>query len=76
MLPYTGVAVGLDYQCNPGVACDRAGHLKITVDPKKIPAGVTEGKVVLQALGTNQQRVITVKLNHVVRLDAQGVTSN
>ena len=76
VLPYTGVAVGLDYQCNPGVACDRAGHLKITVDPTKIPAGVTEGKVVLQALGTNQQRVITVKLNHVVRLDAQGVTSN
>jgi hypothetical protein len=76
VLPYTGVAVGLDYECNPGVDCDRAGHLEITVDPSELPAGVTEGKIVLQGLGTTQQEVITVRVNRVMRLGAPGITRN
>ena len=76
VLPYTGVAVGLDYECNPGADCDRAGHLEVTVDPSLLPAGVTEGQIVLQALGTTQQKVITVKVNRVMRLGAPGITSN
>ncbi len=76
VLPYTGVAVGLDYECNQGVDCDRAGHLEITVDPSQLPAGVTEGQIVLQALGTTQQQVVNVRVNRVMRLGAPGITSN
>lgn len=76
IVPYTGVAVGLDYECNPGVDCDRAGHLEVTVDPSLLPAGVTEGQIVLQALGTSQQQVITVRVDRVMRLGAPGITSN
>ena len=76
VLPYTGVAVGLDYECNPGAACDRAGHLEVTVDPNLLPAGVTEGQIVVQGLGTSQQHVITVRVNRVMRLGAPGITSN
>jgi hypothetical protein len=76
ILPYTGVAVGLDYACNPGAPCDRAGHMEITVDPEQLPAGVTEGQIVLQALGTTQMQVINVHVSRVMRLGAPGVTSN
>lgn len=76
VLPYTGVAVGLDYVCNPGADCDRAGHMEVTVDPTKLPAGVTEGEIIVQALGTSQQHVITVRVSRVMRLGAPGVTSN
>jgi hypothetical protein len=70
VVPYTGVAVGLDYECNPGVDCDRAGHMQIKIDPAELPKGVTEGQIVIQALGTDQQQVITVNANEVSRIHA------
>lgn len=76
VLPYTGVAVGLDYECNPGAACDRAGHIEVTVDPELMPPGVTEGRIVLQALGTDQQQVIKVDVDRTMRLGAPGGTGN
>jgi hypothetical protein len=67
VLPYTGVAIGLDYNCS-AVACDRAGHLQVTIDPSLLPSGVSEGQVLLQALGTTQYQVITVYLDDLTPL--------
>ena len=67
VLPYTGVAIGLDYNCS-GVACDRAGHLQVTIDPSLLPSGISEGQVLLQALGTTQYQVISVYLDDLTPL--------
>jgi hypothetical protein len=76
VLPYTGVAVGLDYQCNPGAACDRAGHMEVRIDPALLPPGVTEGQIVIQALGTSQRHVVKVQVHRVMLLGAPGIASN
>jgi hypothetical protein len=66
ILPYTGVAVGLDYECAEAVPCDRAGHLAIAVDPTLLPPDVTEGYIAIQALGTDQITLITVRVGDVL----------
>jgi hypothetical protein len=67
--PYTGVAVGLNLPCNPGVPCDRAGHIAITVDPKKAPPGATDLQLVIQGLGLPLNEIVTVHVNQVDSLD-------
>lgn len=63
ILPYTGVAVGLDMPCNVDSPCDRFGHFGFIVWPGDIPPGVDEFQIVVQALGTSQSRVVNVSLN-------------
>jgi len=62
VLPYTGVAVGLDKPCAEDVSCDRFGHIGFIVWPKDIPPGVDEFQIVVQALGTPEAKIITVDL--------------
>jgi hypothetical protein len=76
LMPYTGVAVGLDYECSPDVACDRAGHLALAVDPNLLPEGVTEAHVLIQALGTDQSQLVTVQFQRVDALNVSGVAGN
>jgi hypothetical protein len=62
LLPYTGVAVGLEMPCAADTSCDRFGHIGIIVDPNKVPPGETEFQVFVQALGSSQMHVINVSL--------------
>jgi hypothetical protein len=74
--PYTGVAVGTDLKCETASPCDRAGHLEVSVDPSKVPAGARSASITVQGLGTSQSLVINVQVSQVVRLGAPGITSN
>jgi hypothetical protein len=62
LLPYTGVAVGLEMPCDSDSPCDRFGHIGILVDPSKVPDGETGFQVFVQALGTSQVQIIDVSL--------------
>jgi hypothetical protein len=62
LLPYTGVAVGLEMPCAADTNCDRFGHIGIVVDPSKVPPGETEFQIFVQALGSSQMHVINVSL--------------
>jgi hypothetical protein len=68
--------VGIDYECSPDVACDRAGHLAIAVDPNRLPPGETEAHVLIQVLGTDQSQLITVQFQRVEALNVSGVAGN
>jgi hypothetical protein len=72
-LPYTGIAVGLDYECNADVPCDRQGHMEVTVDRNLVPPDVTEGQIVIEVLGTDMRQVVTVRLERTVPLGAREV---
>jgi hypothetical protein len=63
VLPYTGVAVGLDMPCDEASPCDRFGHFGFLVWPGDVPPGVDEFQIVVQALGSGQSKVINVNLN-------------
>ena len=63
VLPYTGVAVGLNMPCDEGSPCDRFGHIGFLVWPRDIPPGINEFQIVVQALGTGESRVIQVDLS-------------
>jgi hypothetical protein len=63
VLPYTGVAVGLDMPCADDSPCDRFGHIGFIVWPKDIPPGADGFQIVVQALGTDEGKVINVSLN-------------
>lgn len=76
LLPYTGVAVGSNLPCAPSAPCDRLGHMEISVDPLRAPAGLRNATVTLRALGTDQQVVINVEVSQVIRLGAPGITRN
>jgi hypothetical protein len=62
LLPYTGVAVGLEMPCADENHCDRFGHIGVIVDTTKVPPGETEFQVYIQALGTSQMHVLNVSL--------------
>jgi hypothetical protein len=62
LLPYTGVAVGLEMPCHADAPCDRFGHIGIIVDPSRVPPGETGFQVFVQALGTSQVQIIDVSL--------------
>ena len=62
VLPYTGVAVGLDMPCAEDSPCDRFGHIGFIVWPKDMPPGVDSFQIVVQALGHGQSKVINVNL--------------
>jgi hypothetical protein len=63
VLPYTGVAVGVDMPCDADTSCDRFGHMGFLVWPKDVPPGVDQFQVVVQALGSGESKVINVNLN-------------
>ena len=63
VLPYTGVAVGLDMPCSEDSHCDRFGHLGFLVWPQDVPPGINEFQIVVQSLGTGESKVIQVRLN-------------
>jgi hypothetical protein len=63
VLPYTGVAVGLDMPCAEDSPCDRFGHIGFIVWPKDIPPGIDEFQIVVQSLGTGESKVLHVNLN-------------
>jgi hypothetical protein len=71
--PYTGVAVGANLPCEPDAPCERKGKMELSVDTTKLPGGTTTGQIVVQALGTDQQRVINVTVTSVTRLGAPGI---
>jgi hypothetical protein len=68
LLPYTGVAVGLEMPCASETGCDRFGHLGIIVDPAQVPEGETEFQIYVQALGTSQLETIVVSLEPLAAL--------
>ena len=74
--PYTGVAVGLDMPCTPGAPCDRAGHIKITVDPKLAPPGTTSIPIVIQGLGLPMNQTVTLTVRQVDSLDNVALAGN
>ena len=74
--PYTGVAVGTDMKCESTSPCDRVGHMEVSIDATKIPAGARNATITVQGLGTSQSVVINVQVSQVVRLGAPGITSN
>ena len=76
LLPYTGVAVGSNLPCARGSPCDRVGHMEISVDPVRAPAGLRNATVTLRALGTQEVVVINVQVSQVIRLGAPGITRN
>jgi hypothetical protein len=63
VLPYTGVAVGLDMPCGEDSPCDRFGHLGFIVWPQDVPPGIDEFQIVVQSLGTGESKVIHVDLH-------------
>jgi hypothetical protein len=63
VLPYTGVAVGLDMPCAEDSPCDRFGHIGFIVWPKDIPPGIDEFQIVVQSLGSGESKVLHVSLN-------------
>jgi hypothetical protein len=65
LLPYTGVAVGLEMPCTAETSCDRFGHVGVIVDPATVPDGETEFQIFVQALGTSQVQIINVSLGPV-----------
>ncbi len=62
VLPYTGVAVGLDMPCDEESPCDRFGHIGFLVWPRDVPPGINEFQIVVQALGSGESKVIQVNL--------------
>jgi hypothetical protein len=76
VLPYAGVAVGSNLQCEPGKPCDRKGKIELSVDLTKLPAGTQNATVVVRGLGTDQTQTINVRVVQLVRLGAPGVRRN
>jgi hypothetical protein len=72
--PYTGSAVGDNLPCDRGAPCDRRGHLEISVDATKAPAGRRTVQVTVMALGSNQTSVIDVEVSQVVRVGVPGIS--
>ena len=76
LLPYTGVAVGDELPCEPDAPCERAGRLKISVDASLAPLGKHSATIRVQALGTNQARLIRVEISQIIRVGVPGITRN
>ncbi len=74
--PYTGVAVGLDMPCTPGAPCDRAGHVKISVDPQLVPPGTSSVQVVIQGLGLPINQIVNLTVKQVDSLDNVALSGN
>ncbi len=68
--PYTGVAVGGDLPCNPTNPCDRLGHMEVSVDSTKAPAGNQTATIQVKALGSNQVQSVNVNVVQVQRINA------
>ena len=62
LVPYTGVAVGLEMPCAPDAPCDRFGHMGVIVDMTQVPDGETGFQIYVQALGTSQMQTINVSI--------------
>ena len=74
--PYTGVAVGANLPCEGDNPCERKGKMEFSVDVTKLPGGSATATVIVQGLGTNQERVINVSVTAVTRVGAPGITRN
>lgn len=72
--PYAGAAVGVELPCAPGVSCDRAGRLEVSVDPNAAPPGRNFAAIRIQALGANQGFVVNVEVSQVIRVGVPGIT--
>jgi hypothetical protein len=74
--PYTGVAIGGELPCTPGSACDRVGHMQVSVDASKVPPGRHKAAVLVRHLGGAQTTVVEVEVIEVLRVGVPGVSRN